>query len=246
VLNTTWVETGERIAYAPFSLKGVGDGTLRSMHDLIEPGSAERPQESLIRAAVASARFPAVLPAKVEYDHKKGFWWNFVDGGYADGSGTTTALDIFEAISKLDGAGNPDDGVDIDIDLDGNVDVKVDLRLLILTDNDAEAGLAPSGAGLVSAISPITTLLTMRELTGRRAVARAVSEIGGTGAGNGAQACGSKVARIVLDSRKLRLPLGWLISRHTERVIDHYVRTENSGTLKAVKLDVMGACRIAQ
>src|SRR5262249_28758604 len=54
ILNTTWAETGARIAYAPFSLKDVGDETLKSVSDLEVSSGEAGNQVKLIRAAIAS------------------------------------------------------------------------------------------------------------------------------------------------------------------------------------------------
>lgn len=75
VLNTTWVETGYRVAFAPDGFKfkpagdgakAVGDGTLMTFAEvtaLADPQQAEAADPTtLIEAAVASARFPLIEP----------------------------------------------------------------------------------------------------------------------------------------------------------------------------------------
>ncbi|MCH9807188.1 MAG: hypothetical protein K0U74_05595 [Alphaproteobacteria bacterium] len=216
LLNTTWAETGARITFAPFSLNGVGDDTLLAMQDL---KGAKEPK--LIEAAIASARFPAVLPAKVLYPEGK-LWWNFVDGGYADASGTTTALELYNELS-----GNK-------IELEKQAGRNFILKLIIITESDGDIGfsnenLTPSGAGLIHAISPITTLLTIREQMGRRAVARALKELKELRLekGNVVTPCW-KVVRISLDPRELDLPLGWLLSKNTVEAIDQMMVMKNA------------------
>jgi hypothetical protein len=94
VLNVTSVETGYRVAYAPFCLTGVGGSkTLYSIADFSNQGA------TLAEATVSSARFPAILPALVTRKDRKRR--DFVDGGYADSSGALTALDIFDALSGV-------------------------------------------------------------------------------------------------------------------------------------------------
>ncbi len=234
ILNTTWAETGARIAFSPFSLRNVGDDTLLAIADLekpqltfnplLEPRSEVQPIEhaSLIEAAVVSARFPAVLPAKVINTGK--LWWNFVDGGYADASGTTTALEIYKAIDQL--RDKPD----------------IDLKLLIITESGGNIGFdtgtqSQSGAGLVHAISPITTLLTIREQISRRAVARALKELGETA--NSKRRCW-KIKRVVLDPKELNLPLGWLLARHTVDSIDRKMALNNKVAIDAIKANLTG------
>jgi hypothetical protein len=235
ILNTTWAETGARIAFSPFSLEQIGDDALRAMSDL--PGEQTA---TLIEAAVASARFPAVLPARVHRPDSK-LWWNFVDGGYADASGTTTALELYKAIR------------DHQTELEKAARIKFDLRLIILTEfgSDLDFTGSPSGAGLVHAISPITTLLTIREQIGRRAVARAVRELedpGSSGAlsGNIEPRCPSekpwRVARIHLDLKTIDLPLGWLISRHTAEAIDKIVASKNEPTFRQIRDSLTHRC----
>ena len=58
ILNATWVENGFRAAFAPFPLHAI-DGSLYSFADKNMP---DDPDLTLIKAAVVSARFPAVLP----------------------------------------------------------------------------------------------------------------------------------------------------------------------------------------
>jgi len=57
ILNATWVETGYRVAFAPFALQPFGGGTLYSFDSF-----PKRPDPALIQAAVISARFPGITP----------------------------------------------------------------------------------------------------------------------------------------------------------------------------------------
>jgi hypothetical protein len=208
VLNTTWAETGQRIAFSPFPLTGVGDDTLTSMQEL--KGTS---QESLIEAAVASARFPAMMPALIyNKEEEPRFWWNFVDGGYADASGTTTALELYRFLEQNQQSTKDNTGIDID------------LKFLLLTESSAVSHI-PSGAGLSHAISPITTLLTIRDQIGRRAVARARKDLPPVPIASNMLDCGRtgerwRMREILLDSSAIGLPLGWMLSRHTADMID--------------------------
>ncbi|MGA8615934.1 MAG: hypothetical protein WB760_30465, partial [Xanthobacteraceae bacterium] len=114
VLNTTWVETGFRTAFAPFPLHAIDD-SLYSFRDQNMPMNSD---ESLIQAAVVSARFPFVLPPySVEIKPTAATQsqtgnvvaggtadslerWNFVDGGYSDSSGAATALAMYKALQS--------------------------------------------------------------------------------------------------------------------------------------------------
>jgi hypothetical protein len=215
LLNTTLAETGERIAYSPFPLAGLGDGNLKAMREL--PDSEP---ETLVEAAVASARFPAVLPAKIHSPQR--LWWNFVDGGYADASGTTAALEIYKVIEALKNKKN----------------LPIDLKLLLLTESSTEPTL-PTGAGLSHAISPITTLLTIRDQIGRRAVDRVLSDLepekikDATVLDCGGKGEHARMLRIQLDRSSINLPLGWMLSRHTADTIDHLVNFPEKVTYPA-------------
>ena len=249
VLNTTWAETGARIAFSPFVLAGIGDDTLKAMSEL-----PQSKPEKLIEAAVASARFPAVLPAKIYRPGK--LWWNFVDGGYADASGTTTALEIYKVIEQRQSS------------IEKNTGLQFDLKLLLLTESSNDPG-TPSGAGLIHAISPITTLLTIREQISRRAVARAMNDLSAVtldATATGRDCSGSnerlRFHRILLNTGTIGLPLGWMLSRHTADMIDTLVNepdkvrhpagsrgiaiaNENRATFRAIKESLKGQCRDA-
>lgn len=223
VLNTTRSETGDRVAFAPFRLRPVGDGTLISFAEL-EWANVEA---TLIEAAVTSARFPAMMPAKIiPFEMPKGAnagtqgetrpasangrWRNFVDGGYADSSGATTALEIYHELRKIieknDWAQN------------------VDLRIVLLTDAPAIAGGEPIGDGLVHAISPLTTLFSVRGQMARRAISRAVDDVQTrTGTRAKVETCDDNtwaIRLVMLDQQSFALPLGWMMSKPTANLIE--------------------------
>src|SRR5262249_51998893 len=69
VLNSTWVETGFRVAFAPFALHGTDESLYAFSHETM-PGEKGI---SLIKAAAVSARFPGILPPySTSTDAKKG------------------------------------------------------------------------------------------------------------------------------------------------------------------------------
>lgn len=202
VLNTTWVETGLRAAFAPFSLKAAGEGTLYSFHrpdakpgdfaaggiDLLEDLS----EVSTIEAAFVSARFPGLTPAwsvKLKDTDKR---WNFVDGGYFDNAGAATALDIARALRK-----HPDAD-------------KVDIYLVLLTDAIADTDLRDIEGGTTfnDTVAPVTALLRVREQLANRAVSRAIGEMPS-----------GRVLIVNLNQRTFTLPLGWKISGATNRIL---------------------------
>jgi hypothetical protein len=201
VLNATWVETGYRVAFSPFDLKPIGGGTLYSFRDLKETPA----DPTLIEAAVVSARFPVLMPPFVF--NLDGRWrLTFVDGGYADSSGAATALQLYNGLKKIGG----DD---------------VDLYLITLTDKfklrtprnlrppsgarakGHPAGLAPVGGLVYDALSPVTTLLSLRDLQSRKALMEAHTQID------------EKMIFVQIDQTTFPLPLGWKLSNLSGDVI---------------------------
>jgi hypothetical protein len=165
VLNATWVETGFRVAFAPFHLHEL-DESLYSFSDVSMP-SEDCPKEkdkracvSLMDAAAVSARFPLVLPP-FSTEMTDGKRWNFVDGGYTDNSGATTALDLYQTLKNVD----PDD---------------VDLQIVLITSSTPQPDLIGkeiSGTVFRDTIAPVAALMKVREDMGNDAVARACSEV---------------------------------------------------------------------
>ncbi|MDX2308892.1 MAG: hypothetical protein NW216_11685 [Hyphomicrobium sp.] len=237
VLNATWAETGYRVAFAPFPLGKSGDRTVTSFRELTKSSDKGRKTcVSLIGAAVTSARFPAVMPAMiVEPDGKR--WWNLVDGGYADASGASTALDLYRQISEpiaaVGSAVRPPTPVSSSTDdehghvpytlADGQVAL-IDPKLLILTDGPpGEDYSVVDGDGLLHAISPVTTLLAVRTQLARRAVQQAEVSAEKPPRPFVCHDTNWKARLIVLDQDHFSLPLGWTISEPTYRVVESLV-----------------------
>lgn len=165
VLNATWVETGFRVAFAPFRLHDANE-SLYSFFDVSMPSLGcpkERNKQScvsLMEAAAVSARFPLVLPP-FSTELTDGKRWNFVDGGYADNSGATTALDLYRTLKDVD----PED---------------VDLHMVLITSSTPEPNLSGkeiSGTVFRDTIAPIDAIMKVRQDLGNDAVARACSDI---------------------------------------------------------------------
>ncbi len=220
LLNTTWVETGYRVAFSPFPLRPIGKGTLYSFEDLFnleqETSRAVTPANAsgclgeetgdglaaargsvgpqLIEAAVVSARFPVIMPPKLYTPRTGKNKWTFVDGGYADSSGATTALELYNELKSY-----------IQNSPQKNA---VDLHLIVLTDALTEPDLKSIGASWYSDfISPLNTLLTVRRLLARRAIAQAYDQLG------------KDLIAIELDQKTFPLPLGWKISSTSSNII---------------------------
>jgi hypothetical protein len=152
VLNSTWIETGFRAAFAPFNLHDL-DESLYSFADAAMPDVSNI---RLMDAAVVTARSPFVFPP-YSVRMSGGKRWNFIDGGYSDISGATTALDLYEALERA----VPD----------------VDLRVILITSSNPQPNLSDSSISGTAAVVPIDAFVKMREELGTKAVARACSEI---------------------------------------------------------------------
>jgi hypothetical protein len=233
VLASTWVETGYRVAFAPFMLHGASDGTLFSFplnagdptddfraHGIrIDPS---REPQTLIKAAMVSARFPGIVPAYTVTAHIEGaektVKWNFVDGGYVDNSGATTALEIYQKLQDL-----------VEDQRDNPLPIgRIRLFLVLLTDANYDPNLrdVADGTSFSDTIAPVSALMSVRAQLAGRAVTRAIdqlepkanaAELGGRGVGEARRA--PRVLVVNLKQDNFNLPLGWKISNITDGVI---------------------------
>lgn len=200
VLNTTWADNGLRVAFAPFTLEKSTGGSLYSFADSEMPGE----NISLMHAALVSARFPGVLPPYSVLMPGSGHRWSFVDGGYADSSGATTALDLFRAI----GPGNPD-----------HQKQNVDIKIILLTSADPEPDFKNiDGTPFRDTIAPIDAIMNVRYGLGNQAVARVCDffQIPLMSCKNRDRADRKSALHIVqLQDQAYSLPLGWKLSKVT-------------------------------
>ncbi len=153
ILNTTDAGNGDTVAFAPFSLEGLGDHKITSFVDA--PYAILDDPSTVTEAAVASARFPLVLPPLIRTsgDQKR----TFVDGGYADNSGAVVAGALFGHLRKH-AAGNHSN---------------VDLRLIVLTSETTNRRPhAPGSDVFVDFRVPFEALLNVRAGIGAREVTR--------------------------------------------------------------------------
>lgn len=226
VLNSTWVETGFRAAFAPFPLHAI-DGSLYSFVDQNMPDDVNL---TVLKAALVSARFPAVLPPYTLLIRKNSpagtsagkpidgsadpngtVRWNFVDGGYSDTSGAATALALYEALEPAAKARN------------------VALRVILLTSSDPR--LEPddiNGTAFADTLGPINAMLSVRDGLGNEAVARACDGILGAGVtgprseSKCAESAGqsdSPLQIVGIEDQTYGLSLGWKISQTTFGVV---------------------------
>ena len=153
-LNTTWVEMGFPVAFAPFALNDLDE----SLYSFVDQKMPKLDNISLMQAAGASARFPLVMPpfSAVMSEGKKR--WNFVDGGYSDNSGSTTAMSMYNAVKNV------------------ATQQQVDLRLILITSSTPRPDLegdAISGTVFADTVAPLDALMKVRQNLANNAVARA-------------------------------------------------------------------------
>jgi hypothetical protein len=166
-------------------------------------------------AAGASARFPGMMPpysVKLNGETR----WNFVDGGYSDNSGLTTAHDIFHALKGVNDKKDVNNGAFLSD--------TVDLRIVAITSSQTHPNLTDgsvSGTAFLDTLAPIDAILKVREGLANEAVGRACSEfypgehegcIKHTGKDGELQI-------VEIDDQTYGLPLGWKISQTSFSVI---------------------------
>lgn len=225
VLNSTWVETGFRVAFAPFHL----NDTDESLYSFSDVGMPDEHDKSLMQAAAVSARFPLILPpfSVVMNGSKPGERkrWNFVDGGYSDNSGATTAFDLYRTL-KLMAPSN------------------VDLGIILISSSVPQPqlfGMAINGTVFRDTMAPIDALMKVRADLGNDAVARLCSilypkdskaqsqSLGGNTGNRNAEALSACIDHAADTQAPLRiieiqdqtygLALGWKISRTSFSVV---------------------------
>jgi hypothetical protein len=200
VLNTTWMQNGHRVAIAPFKLFAIGDGTLWSFDDIYESlgflpyrrGVTFKP--TLADAAVASARFPGVLPPlslTVGQTHH-----NYGDGAYADGSGVSTALEMYRAAVGI-AAASPD----------------VTPLLVMITFNYSPVSPSDPDTAFVETGAPLAAILGVRNNLSDQAITRAANF------GNEDREASYKVLRVSINPDDLGLALGLQLSRTSYNVV---------------------------
>ena len=118
--------------------------------------------------------------------------WNFVDGGYSDASGATTALDLYNGLQLA----KKEKGL------------KAKMYVILLTSTDPTEDFDKvDGALFRDTLAPIDAILKVRSLLSTQAVRRAANQL-------------NKVHfASKLDQEAFDLPLGWKLSRATHRIV---------------------------
>ncbi len=196
ILNTTWMANAHRVVFAPMGLnskdKTVGDGTLWSFADLFnhrQPewrGSPFSP--TLGEAAATSARFPFALPPLSLSARNERY--NFGDGGYADGSGVATGLELYTAIRR-------------------SQEPLLKPYLLMVTFRYEEVKPEKGGGtSFTDFYSPIRAILGVRENLSGKSVTRAINQVNA-----------NQRSIIAIDTNKFHIGLGLQLSRTSYEVL---------------------------
>jgi hypothetical protein len=224
-LNATWVETGLRAAIAPFPLHKIDD----SLYSFVD-GCMPKASQSLIQAAVVSARFPFILPpyavqitppagrtdcGQAASADRSRLHWNFVDGGYSDSSGAATALALYRAL------------------LSTAQKRQVHLELILLTSSDPQLEANKiSGTTFADIMGPLDAILSVRAGLANEAVARACDGVAASpqiptdGSAETQNTCderansaASPLQIVGVEDEAYGLSLGWKISQTTFSVV---------------------------
>lgn len=220
LLNTTDSSTGLRYVIAPFtvdpklnekSAKGLKDGV---------PDGAMQPfpfkdslDMRLSTAAIASARFPWITPAALAKDGEN--YIRLVDGGYVDNSGLETALDVVERLKDNQAAApvQPNDRASVS---------RPKPRFIIIAIGNAD--LTPAkGWALGEMMTPVRAMFSTRASRSFVALDRARRAMRPQMQENLKSEAGSRrfsdLRTVTLQSRFYDLPLGWHLSKRTQKII---------------------------
>ncbi len=226
LLNTTWSETGLRVAFSPFPLHKHSDGTLFNFEEIVDFNKLvdrRRGQRSLIEAAMVSARFPGIVPAWV-IEHKPDgavspLRWNFVDGGYVDNSGATTAVEIYQQLARYLPA--PPGALQA---VRRNAPFEIDLRLILLTDSEPARSFENiNGTRYSDTLAPIYAMFNVRSELSGRAITRTIEQVepGKSRSAVTGLDPNSRVWLVNLEQNVFPLPLGWKISGVTNNLVTY-------------------------
>lgn len=194
VLNTTVVETGDRLVISPFKIQLPNKQNIA----IDEPDLDLK----LSTAAVLSARFPYFTPVGWYQRSSDKSKWRLADGGYFDNSGIPTALDIGRSLQKIKGYGTTFEIVYLSL-IDGQF-------------NGSTTQL--NSEGLNEVLSPVRALFSARQSRSRSAV-----ELSTFTVNDGIDDPLKYKFRTLFLKKSgdgVKLPLGWLISKRSRNFID--------------------------
>ncbi len=209
VLNTTTVETGERLLFSPFTIP------YSSSKTMLDFKKVEDSNIPLSTAAGLSARFPIVSSAGWFTYEKAGkkYTNRLVDGGYYDNSGLVTARDIVSALSV-----NQKDKTESILDeLNKTYGIKPKLINLAIVDVPQPTQVVGSSErGFDGILSPLTTVLNVRNTRGSGVVAQAAYDLNR----DATKPEDYRFRAFYLDKEMAKLPLGWLLSKTSQDAIE--------------------------
>lgn len=242
ILNTTWVETGERIAIAPFVFLNEDFTRLQSLGE-IAPDFDPRASA----AAGASARFPIVSPAGHLPDgigRRR-----FVDGGYVDNSGAETVMEMVRSIAAsyggTDRPDNPRRSSMLLLHIGNAPECEIIEFGAPATPASAHCGRFqdnPYLAGFGEMLSPVRAVVAARgarvQLTLRQ-LEREVTRAQDRGESR-------TFHRVQMYDRGVPVPLGWVLSPRTRNEL--HVQLDALGLNKAceTQFDVRNACQLRE
>ena len=201
VLNTTVVETGDRLAIGPFQINLPNKENIA----IDEPDLDLK----LSTAAGLSARFPYFTPVGWYQRSKDKSKLHLADGGYFDNSGIPTALDIGRSLQRLKGYGTTFEIIYLSL-IDGQL-------------NEPTTQL--KSVGLNEVLSPVRALFRARKSRSRSAV-----ELSAFTVNDGIDDPLKYKFRILFLKKSgdgVKLPLGWLISERSRKFIDRQTPDPN-------------------
>ncbi|WP_148216095.1 hypothetical protein [Acaryochloris marina] len=231
VLNTTNVETGERVVFSPFKFSTNG---LNSFFDF----DLVYPNIPLSTATFISARFPIFTPAgwfkhyvKDETSATKRISKSrLVDGGYFDNSGVATARDIIDEILEDTQIYNPKT-----VKKSKEKVLRISLINIALVDSpDTRKFSDASHQGLNEILSPLRTVVNVRNSRANSIIEQAEDDLNthplavsnikkNKNESNMKIIYNTRFIPIYLDNyigERATLPLGWLLSKNTRMSID--------------------------
>jgi len=194
VLNTTVVETGDRLVISPFKIQLPNKENIA----IDEPNLDLK----LSTAAVLSARFPYFTPVGWYQRSSDNSKLSLADGGYFDNSGIPTALDIGRNLQRIKGYGTT-------------------FEIVYLSLIDGRSTTQLKSEGLNEVLSPVRTLFSARESRSRSAVELSTFTIN-DGIDDPLN-YKFRTLFLKKSGDGVKLPLGWLISDRSRAFIDRQI-----------------------
>lgn len=205
--------------------------------------------ELLMFGAVASARFPFILPPYSKNSSCGRL--NFVDGGYADNSGAETALDIYRALKSLPQPGSNDEsGPRTNNQAGGGPNSLYDIKLILITGDDPLPDFQQiNGTNFGDTLAPISAILQVRKGLGDQAVARVCDYFRQKEPMdvycNTSSGTSWRLKLVRLEEQAYALPLGWKISEATVNLISSLIgRSDQCGQLSATPKNSSGDTKV--